>query len=216
MGNNWVYKASEEGGIYEISDELGSFGDWAAGDSCGGYGESPLVKEIAVVEWGGRDGFEAEEVVADEAVWRGAESEGEAEEVVEEAAGGGVEDVGEHDVHGVFGADGAGAEHGEAELHGEDEVGGEEEVGSVDGVVGVYEFVGDGGELVAEVGGGGGGVGGVGAKELGQVSRAVRWRERHGWTDDLRRLRERERERDGVGVREGLESLNRGKKSQEE
>lgn len=172
MGNNWVHKASEEGGVYEVSDELGSFGDRAAGDSRGGYGESPLVKEIAVVgRGGGRDGFEAEEVAADEAVGRGAESEGEAEEVVEEAAGGGVEDVGEHDVHGVFGADGAGAEHGEAELHGEDEVGGEEEVGSVDGVVGVYEFVGDGGELVAEVGGGGGGVGGVGAKELRQVIR---------------------------------------------
>nr|GMD67820.1 hypothetical protein CR513_44452 [Ipomoea batatas] len=95
-----------------------------AGDAGGGYSESPLVKEVAVIKAGGSVGdiLQAEEVVADEAVGvaAGAEGEGEAEEVVEEATGGGVEDVGEHDVHSVLGADGAGAEHGEAELHGED------------------------------------------------------------------------------------------------
>lgn len=104
-------------------------------------------------------------MAADEAVGRRTVGEGEAEEVVEEAAGGGVEDVGEHDVHGVFGANGAGAEHGEAELHGEDEVGGVEEVGVVDGVVDVGEAVGGGGEEAADVCGGAGGVSGVGAEE---------------------------------------------------
>ena len=52
-------------------------------------------------------------MAADEAVGEGAEGECEAEEVVREAAGGGVEDFGEHDVHGVLGSDGASAEHGE-------------------------------------------------------------------------------------------------------
>lgn len=51
------------------------------------------------------DVCEAEEVFPDEAVGGGAEGEGEAEEVVEDAAGGGVEHVGEHDVHGVFRTD---------------------------------------------------------------------------------------------------------------
>lgn len=101
-------------------------------------------------------------MAADEGVGRSAKSEGEAEEVVGESAGGGVEDVGEHDVHGVFCADGAGAEHGKAELHGEDEVGGEEEVRVVDGVGGVVEFDGDGVEAAAEEFGYGCGVEGCG------------------------------------------------------
>ncbi|CAM8883377.1 unnamed protein product [Rhodiola kirilowii] len=46
------------------------------------------------------------------------------EEVKEQAAGCGVEDVGQHDVHGVLGVDGADAEHDEAEVGGEEEVGG--------------------------------------------------------------------------------------------
>ena len=109
----------------KVSHELCSLGDGAAGDSCGGDGEGPLVEEEAVVA-GGRGAHrvisQAEEVAADEAVGGAAEGECKAEQVVGETAGGGVEDVGEHDVHGVFGSDGAGAEHGEAELHGEDKI----------------------------------------------------------------------------------------------
>ena len=128
-----------------------------------------MVEKEAVIGGGRRELLEAEEVFSDEAVGGAAEGEGVAEEVVAEAAGRGVEDVGEHDVHGVLGADGAGAEHGEAELHGEDEVGGEEEVGGVDGEAGVEEAVVDGFELAADVLGGGGGVGRVGAEERRQL-----------------------------------------------
>ncbi|KAG5127205.1 hypothetical protein JHK82_028040 [Glycine max] len=115
----------------------------------------------------------------DEAVGGGAESEGEAEEVVEEAAGGSVQDVGEHDVHGVLGADGAGAEHGEAELHRKNEVGGKEEVGVVDGEGRVDELAVHGGKLAADKGGGGGGVCGVWAEKLGQLFGGTS-RQRHG------------------------------------
>lgn len=127
-----------------------------------------MVKEEAVVEIRRREVLQAEEVAADKAIGGGAKGEGEAKEVVGEATGGGVKDVGKHDVHGVLGADGAGAEHGEAELHGEDEVGGEEEVGVVDGVGGVGEAVVDGVELGAEICGGRSGVGG-GAEEGEEV-----------------------------------------------
>lgn len=112
-------------------------------------------------------------MTADEGVGGSAKSEGEAEEVVEKAAGSGVKDVGEHDVHGVFGADGAGTEHGKAELHGEDEIGGEEKVDGVDGEFGVGEVVGGGGEFVANEGGGGTGVGDIWTEELGQSERAI-------------------------------------------
>lgn len=99
---------------------------------------------------------------SDEAVGRRAEGEGEAEEVVEETSGGGVDDVREHNVHRVLGSDGAGAEHGEAELHREDEVRGEEEVSVVYRVRRVGEFAGDRFESPADEfcrGGCGGGVG---------------------------------------------------------
>lgn len=62
-------------------------------------------------------------MMANEAIRGCAEGEGEAKEVIRDGTGCSVEDVGEHDVHGVFGANGAGAEHGKAQLHGEDEVG---------------------------------------------------------------------------------------------
>ena len=52
---------------------------------------------------------EAKKVATDEGVRRGTKGEGEAEEVVREATGSGVEDVGEHDVHGVLGTDRASA-----------------------------------------------------------------------------------------------------------
>ena len=194
MRHNWVHEASEKGRIYEIGNELGSLGDRATGYSSSGYSESPLVQEGAVIKGGSWEGFEAKKMVADEAVWGGPKSEGKAEEVIEDTTGGGVEDVGEHDVHGVFGSDGAGAEHGEAELHGEDEVGGEEEIGGVYGVGSVGEFVGDVGELFAKVGCGCGRVGGVGPKELGKSIRwAGEWR-RHGWETEWWEERERERE----------------------
>ena len=112
-------------------------------------------------------------MAADEGVGGAAEGKGEAEEVVKEAAGGSVEDVGEHDVHGVFSTDGAGAEHGEAELHREDEVGGEEEVDGVDGEFGVGEVGGGCRELIADEGGCGAGVRDIGAEELSQSQCAV-------------------------------------------
>ena len=113
-------------------------------------------------------------MLTDEAIGGRAEGECKAEEVVEEAAGGGVEDIGEHDIHGVFGANGAGTEHGEAKLHGEDEISGEKEVSVVDGIIGVGELVVDVGEFIADEGSGGGG---VGAQELSQlVGRAVQGR----------------------------------------
>ena len=79
-------------------------------------------------------------MLADKAVGGGAEGEGKAEEIVKEAAGGGVENIGQHNVHGVLGADGAGAEHREAELHRKDKVRGEEEVRCVDGIGRVLEL----------------------------------------------------------------------------
>ena len=122
MRNYRINEAGQEGRVYEVSHELGSLGYGAAGNTGSRYGKSPLVKKEAVVPGGPRVVFEAEEVAAYETVGGGTEGEGEAEEVVGEAAGGSVKDVGEHYVHGVLGADGAGAQHGEAELHGEDKV----------------------------------------------------------------------------------------------
>ncbi|KAF7837395.1 hypothetical protein G2W53_005877 [Senna tora] len=159
-------------GIDEISYELSSLRNGATGDSGGGDSKSPLIEEIAVIEAFGGNVVEVEGMTADEGVGGGTEGESEAEEVVEEAAGGGVEDVGEHDVHGVFGANGAGAEHGEAELHGEDEVGGEEEVGVVEGIGGVGEVVGDDFKLIADEVGGGASVGDVGTKVRRKIRRA--------------------------------------------
>lgn len=59
-------------------------------------------------------------MAADEAVGGCSKGESKAEEIVGEATGCSVEDIGEHDVHGVFGSNGAGAEHGKTKLHGED------------------------------------------------------------------------------------------------
>lgn len=59
---------------------------------------------------------------ADEAVGRCAESKSEAEEVVEETSGGGVENVGEHDVHGVLSANRTSTKHSETKLHRENEI----------------------------------------------------------------------------------------------
>jgi len=134
---------------------LSSLGDGAAGDSSGGDGEGPLVEEEAVVIGGNGVVSKAEEVAADEAVGRGTEGESEAEEVVGEATGGGVEDVGEHDVHGVLCSDGSCAEHGETKLHGEDQIRGEKKVGVVDCIGGVANLSGNGIQLVTEVVGGG-------------------------------------------------------------
>ena len=78
-------------------------------------------------------------MAADEGVGGSTEGKGETEEVVEKATGSGVKDVGEHDVHGVFGPDGAGTKHGKAKLHGKDEVGGKEKVVVVDGIGGGAE-----------------------------------------------------------------------------
>lgn len=180
VGNNRVDKSGEKRRIYKVGNELSPLGDGAAGDAGGGDGESPLVEEVAVVKGIGWNVLETEEVAADEAVGRGTEGEGEAEEVVEEAAGGGVEDVGEHDVHGVLGADGTGAEHGEAELHREDEVGGEQEVCVVHREGRVGELVVDGGQLVADEVGGGGCVGCIGAEVLGQLLWRASWKG-HDW-----------------------------------
>ena len=141
MGHDRVHEAGEEGGVDEVRDELRALGDGARRDPGGGDGEGPLEEEEVVVEADLGKSLEAEEVLADEAVGRGPVREGEAEEVVEERAGGGVEHVGEHDVHGVLGADGARAEHGEPELHGEDEVRREEQVRRVHRRRGVRELV---------------------------------------------------------------------------
>ena len=204
MGDDGVDEAGEEGGVDEIGHELCAFGDGAAGDAGGGDGEGPLIEKVAVVEALGGEFLEAEEVFANEAVGGGAEGEGEAEEVVEEAAGGGVEDVGEHDVHGVLGADGAGAEHGEAELHREDEVGGEEEVSVVDREGRVDELVVHGGEPVADEGGGGGSVCGIWAQELGKLDGGTIW-QRHGYwlCRDRRRWSKRRRLRWEKGEEKG-------------
>lgn len=86
------------------------------------------------------------------------ESEVEVEEVVEEGIGGGVQDVGEYDVYGVFCVDGVSVQYGEVELYGEYEVGGEQEEGGVDGGGGGGELVDGGGEVGVDVSGGGGGV----------------------------------------------------------
>jgi len=127
VGRHRVHEAGEEGGVGEVRHELRPLGDGARRDAGGGDGEGPLEEEEVVAEAGLREAPEAEEVAPDEAVGGRPEGEGEAEEVVEERAGGGVEDVGEHDVDGVLGLDGARAEHGE------DEVGGEEQVRRVHG-----------------------------------------------------------------------------------
>ncbi len=76
-------------------------------------------------------------MAADEAIGGLAEGKSEAEEVVGKATGRGVEDVGEHNVHGVFGANRASTKHGKAELHGEDKIGREEKVSAVDGITSV-------------------------------------------------------------------------------
>ena len=162
MRNHRINKSSQNRGINQISDELSPLSDRSTGNPSGGNRKRPLVEEETIISGGGREGTEAKVMAANEAIGRGSEGKCVAEEVVEEASSGGVEDVGEHDVHGVFGADGAGAKHGEAELHREDEVGGEEKVGVIEGVFGVGEVVGDGGKLVADEICSAGGVGGVG------------------------------------------------------
>ena len=138
-----VDEAGEEGGVDKVGDELGPLGDGAGGDARSRDREGPLIEEKGVVEAGrGRgDLVEAEEVAANEPVRGGAKGEGEAEEVVRDAPRRGIEHVGEHDVHRVLGAHGAGAEHRESELHGEDEVSGEEEVGAIDGEARVEKLV---------------------------------------------------------------------------
>lgn len=120
MRNNGVNKTGQERRIYKICNELSSLGDGAAGDTGGRDGESPLVEEETIVSGRFRVIPETEKVAADEAVGGCTEGESEAEEIVGESTGGSIKDVGEHDVHRVFGSNGAGAEHGEAELHGED------------------------------------------------------------------------------------------------
>lgn len=142
---------------------MSPLGDGSAGDSGGGDRESPLIEEIRIVEGRSREIIHSEEMFPDESIGRSSVGEGEAEEVIEETSGGGVDDIGEHYVHGVFGADGSGAEHGESELHSEDEVSGEEEVGVVDGVSRVGEFPGDCVESPADEFGGGFCGGGVGS-----------------------------------------------------
>ncbi|CAH9072029.1 unnamed protein product [Cuscuta europaea] len=109
MGNDRVNKAGEKSRVYQIRHKLGPLGYGAAGYAGGGYGESPLVEKISVIHpcVGVGDTLQAEEVISDEAVGflAGSEGKGEPEKVVEEPAGGGVEDVGEHDILGVLGAD---------------------------------------------------------------------------------------------------------------
>ncbi|KAH7850565.1 hypothetical protein Vadar_000007 [Vaccinium darrowii] len=132
MINNRVNESSKTRRVNQVSHELSPLGDRATRNPSRGYSKRSLVQEVVVVEKRGRDRFEGEIMVVDEAIRRGAEGEGKVEEVVEEVAGSGVEDV----------------EHGEAKLHGEDKVGGEEEVGGVDGVGGVAELVVDGAMVV--------------------------------------------------------------------
>ncbi|RDX75643.1 hypothetical protein CR513_44452, partial [Mucuna pruriens] len=105
-------------GVHQtVSNELRSLRDGTARDPRDSDGEGPLVEKVTVVESWRRKLVEAEEVLPDETVGRGAESQGKSEQVEEDAAGGRVEDVGQHYVHGVLGSYGTGAEHGKAELH---------------------------------------------------------------------------------------------------
>lgn len=105
-----------------------------------------MIEKEAIISSGVGEIGEPKKVATDEGVGGGTEGKGEPKEVVGETTGSCVEDISEHDVHSVFGTDGASAEHGEAELHGEDKVGGEEEVGVVDRVGGGAESGGYGGE----------------------------------------------------------------------
>jgi len=58
-------------------------------------------------------------VFPDETVGRGAKSKGKTEHVEEDATGGGVQDIRQHDVHGVLGTYRTSTKHGKAKLHGE-------------------------------------------------------------------------------------------------
>ena len=132
-------------------------------------------------------------MAADEAVGGATEGKSKAEEVVEEATSGGVEDVCQHDVHGVFGANGTGAEHGEAELHGEDEVSRKQEVGTVHGKGGVGESAFHSGKSVADEARCCRSVCGVGTEESGQLLHRAFWQRGHGEAQTSEnRLRERE------------------------
>ena len=114
--------------------------------TCSSNSKSPLIEKETIISGGVRDAGEVKKVAADEGVGGGTKGKGKAKEVVGEATGSGVKDVGEHDVHGVFGTDRASTKHGKPQLHGEDEVGGEEEVCVVDGVGGGAESGGYGSE----------------------------------------------------------------------
>ncbi len=60
-----------------------------------------------------------------------AESEGEADEVVGDATTSSVQNVGQHDVHGVLGAHGSGTQHCESQLHGKHQVSRVQQVGII-------------------------------------------------------------------------------------
>lgn len=108
---------------------------WWFNYTCNGYGESPLVKKEAVVVRAIGNVVKRKEVGANERVGIGtiAKGKSKAEEVIRDATYNGVNNVGEHYVHGVLCPDRAGTEHGKAELHYEDEVRRKEEVNGVDG-----------------------------------------------------------------------------------
>ncbi|KAJ7979756.1 hypothetical protein O6P43_003120 [Quillaja saponaria] len=110
-------------------------------------------------------------MAADESIRWCPESKGKSEKVIKETTCCGVENISEHDVHGVFGSNRAGAEHGKAELHRKHEVSREKKVSGVNGECGVGEFVGDGGKLVADEVSGGGCVCGVLAKKTCKLLR---------------------------------------------
>ncbi|PTQ43661.1 hypothetical protein MARPO_0023s0005 [Marchantia polymorpha] len=126
----------------------------AAGDAGGGDGERPLEEEEAVVESvrSVGDVVQAEEIAADEriVVLAAPEGEAESEQIERDASRGCVQDIGHHDVHGVFGPHRARAQHGEANLHREDEVGREEQVHIVDGQRVARESVGHAAQLGAQ------------------------------------------------------------------
>lgn len=115
---------------------MSTFSDGATSDASSSNSKGPLVQKIREINVSIGEELEGKKAVSDERVAWGAKGESETEEVVEEGASSGVEDVGEHNVHSVFGTNGACTKHCETELHGEYKVGREKKEGGVDGVGG--------------------------------------------------------------------------------
>lgn len=107
---------------------------------------------------------------ANETIGGIAKGKGKAEKVIEKASGGSIKDIGEHNVHGVFGTNGACAQHGKAKLHDEYKIGREEKVSVVNGIASVNKLVRNSFKAAADVFCGGSGIGGT-TKKRAKVGR---------------------------------------------